>query len=100
MKEEGFASSWDSRLASQTDMTLEELGPRVLAIKRQDREVVKDMILEADSSLSTPRKCVTLGKLFNLCRMIPSVVKWDNNIMCLTRQVLGFQEKLLRQIWA
>lgn len=56
-------------------MTLEELGPRVLAIKRQDREVVKDMILEADSSLSTPRKCVTLGKLFNLCRMIPSVVK-------------------------
>lgn len=100
MKEEIFASSWDSRLASQTNMTLEELGPRVLAVKRQDREVVKDMILEADLTLSTSRKCVTLGKLFKLCRAIPSIVKWDNNIMCLTRQVLGFQEKLLRQIWA
>lgn len=56
-------------------MTLEELGPRVLVVKRQDREVVKDMILEADLSLSTSRKCVTLGKLFNLCRAIPSIVK-------------------------
>lgn len=56
-------------------MTLEELGPRVLAVKRQDRQVVKDVILEADSSLSTLRKCVTLVKLFNLCRAIPSIVK-------------------------
>lgn len=72
MKKEIFASFWDSRLASQTDMTLEELGPS-LGYKRQDREVVKDMILEADSSLSTPRKCATLASYLTSAEQFPQL---------------------------
>ena len=71
----------------------------MLTVRRQDRAVVKDMIFEAGSSPSSIRKCVTLGTLFNLWRVIFSSGKRDNSTHH-TRQGLELQEKLTMQTLA